>query len=81
MDSYVSIGLKTPSIAFPSLITNPRLSFAGHETNTDDQYQELVTMLENMQAASDRLQEFGDTIREDPRELFTLSRSGRRVGT
>jgi hypothetical protein len=67
MDSYVSIGLKTPSIAFPSLITNPRLSFAGHETNTDDQYQELVTMLENMQAASDRLQEFGDTIREDPR--------------
>jgi hypothetical protein len=67
VDSHVSIDLETPSIAFPSLITNPRLSFADRETNTDIQYQELVTMLKNMEAASDRLLEFGDILQEDPR--------------
>lgn len=66
-DYYVSIGLNTPSIAFPSLITNPRMSFAGHQTRIDDQYEELVKMLGDVQAASDRLQEFGEIIKEDPR--------------
>lgn len=64
---YVSIGLNTPSIAFPSLITNPRMTFAGHQTKIQDQYQELIKMLEGVQAASDRLKEFGEILKQDPR--------------
>jgi hypothetical protein len=43
------------------------MTFAGHQTKIQDQYQELIKMLEGVQAASDRLKEFGEILKEDPR--------------
>lgn len=66
-DVYVSVDFETASTAFPSLITNPRLSFARRETDTDKQYQSLVQSLEKMKEGPNRLQEFGEVLQEDPR--------------
>lgn len=66
-ETRVSIDLGTPSIAFPSLITNPRLSFGGTATNTDEQYDQLVNRLETIQEGPERLHEFGHLLLEDPR--------------
>jgi hypothetical protein len=43
------------------------MRFAGHQKKINNQYEELVKMLGDVQAASDRLQEFGEIIKEDPR--------------
>jgi hypothetical protein len=67
VDSYISASLKIPSISFPSLITNPRLSFADQKTSIEDQYDELVEVLDNIKEGPDRLLEFGEILQEDPR--------------
>jgi len=52
---------------FPSLITNPRLTFAGTARTESEQFTELVGILNAMDAPETRLAEFGEIMTEDPR--------------
>lgn len=52
---------------FPSLITNPRLTFAGTARTESEQFTELVEILSSMESPEARLAEFGDIMTGDPR--------------
>lgn len=51
---------------FPSLITNPRLTFAGTATTESEQFSELIGILSSMNAPESRLSELGEIITENP---------------
>ena len=52
---------------FPSLITNPRLTFAGTATTESEQFSELVGILSSMDTPESRLAELGEIMIQDPR--------------
>jgi hypothetical protein len=65
--SYVGPGLRTLVTAFPSLITNPRLSFAGQGQSITEQFNNLTKQLQDGPATEHKLREFGSILQEDPR--------------
>jgi hypothetical protein len=63
--SYIGPGLRTLVTAFPSLITNPRLNFAGTGMSETEQFESVVEQLQSSGNADQRLREFGQLFQED----------------
>ncbi|MCL9814357.1 hypothetical protein [Natranaeroarchaeum aerophilus] len=61
-ESYVGPGLQTLVVAFPSLITNPRLNFAATGQSVTEQFANLAEQLEDHNSAEQRLREFGQIL-------------------
>ncbi len=64
---YVGPSIGTLITTFPSLITNPRLSFAGAGRTESEQFSELVENLTNGGSGPERLRELGSLMQEDSR--------------
>ncbi|SFR97436.1 hypothetical protein SAMN05216559_1853 [Halomicrobium zhouii] len=67
VDGYLGPAMGSLVAVFPSLITNPRLTFAGTARTESEQFSELVKLLSSMGNPGARLSEFGDIMSEDPR--------------
>jgi hypothetical protein len=67
INGYIGPALGSLVAVFPSLITNPRLTFAGTARTESEQFSELVGILGSMDHPETRLSEFGEIMTEDPR--------------
>jgi hypothetical protein len=66
-DGYIGPAFGSLVAIFPSLITNPRLTFAGTARTESEQFTELVDILRSMDSPRTRLSEFGEIMTQDPR--------------
>lgn len=66
-NGYIGPAFGSLVAIFPSLITNPRLTFAGTAKTESEQFSELVGILNSMSAPDARLSELGEIMMEDPR--------------
>lgn len=65
--SYLGPGVRTLITVFPSLITNPRLNFAGTGLSEKEQFEQIIENLQNEEQAQRRLDQLGSLLQEDPR--------------
>lgn len=66
-NGYIGPAFGSLVAIFPSLITNPRLTFAGTAKTESEQFTEMVGKLNSMDAPEARLAELGEIMMEDPR--------------
>jgi len=66
-NGYIGPSFGSLIAIFPSLITNPRLTFAGTAKTESEQFTQLGEILNSLNAPETRLAELGEIMMEDPR--------------
>lgn len=66
-NGYIGPSFGSLIAIFPSLITNPRLTFAGTAKTESEQFTQLGEILNSMNTPETRLAELGEIMKEDPR--------------